>query len=547
MNSNVCVQNCLPAQSLNINTAIDDFSKITIYDQNGNKYNNECLEWSYSMDSVTWSCWLSYIETADVLFEQPSDYFIRAKVNGSIGKVEIDNIQTNDYSTSLVKCFDFTKLSGVNPNQYNPYANTEYAMGLYQSLTDMVSNISGIPIYYIKLSSNQNSKDLTFKEYALMGVEAIKQIKLIVNDGQMPSSKPEFSDFGFDFSTDWETEISKNIFASAFGMYAKPMEGDLIYIPMMDRMWMVNSSYEEKNEGFMWKTTTFKLMLVKYEEKGSVDLGDVQSFVDSIVKTKYDDLFGIDEGVGSGENSTDCPEHAYNELYPVFESDAVRKYVKNSEGLLQLNTKLISNPKYQQGMLVADNAYDWTKMIEGTESFIIYQKQYCGTDATLSFILDTGNKYCQGVLFSIANVKINIDMTPTNIILSVNDICNISLNPNSSYFVIIRWSKQMNILELSAAEYTYPKNMPFYKVQKFNYKFDIDDMIKSISKYDIELEQCTGDVITYSFDGKITNIKVYDKYIDNISEVLQMYPTNNHLLINDTARKFVELPGTYIR
>ena len=54
-------------------------------------------------------------------------------------------------------------------------------------------------------------------------------------------------------------------------------------------------------------------------------------------------------------------------------------------------------------------------------------------------------------------------------------------------------------------------------------------------------------MVHYSFDGKITNIKVYDKYIDNISEVLQMYPTNNHLLINDTARKFVELSGTYIR
>lgn len=546
-NNNTCIQNCLPAQSLNINTAIDDFSNISIYDQNENKYDNECLEWSYSMDNVIWSCWMTYTEAANILFEQPSDYFIRAKVNGTIGKVEINNDITTEYSTSLVKCFDFTKLAGINPNQYNPYANTEYAMGLYQSLTDMVSNITGIPIYYIKLSPNQNSKDVTFKEYALMGVEAIKQIKLIVNEGQMPSSRPEFSEFGFDFSTDWETEISKNIFASAFGMYAKPMEGDLIYIPMMDRMWMVNSSYEEKNDGFMWKTTTFKVMLVKYEEKGSVDLGDAQSFVDSIVKTKYDDIFGIDEGVGSGENSTDCPEHAYNELYPVFESDAIRKYVKNSEGLLQLNTKLISNPKYQQGMLVADNAYDWTKMIEGTESFIIYQKQYCGTDATISFILDTGNKYCHGVLFDISNIRIIIDMTPTNVELSINNICNISLNSNSSYFIIARWSKQMNIVELSAAEYTYPKDMPFYKVQKFNYKFDIDNMIKSISKYDIELEQCNGDVITYSFDGKITNIKVYDKYIDNISEVLQMYPTNNHLIINDTARKFVELPGTYIR
>ena len=107
-----------------------------------------------------------------------------------------------------------------------------------------------------------------------MGVEAVKQIKLMVQDGMMPSSKPEFSEFGFDFSTDWETEISKSVFASAFGNTAKPMEGDLIYIPMMKRMWMVNGAYEEKNEGFMWQSSTFKVALVKYEDKGSVDLGD---------------------------------------------------------------------------------------------------------------------------------------------------------------------------------------------------------------------------------------------------------------------------------
>ena len=51
-------------------------------------------------------------------------------------------------------------------------------------------------------------------------------------------------------------------------------------------------------------------------------------------------------------------------------------------------------------------------------------------------------------------------------------------------------------------------------------------------------------MITYSFDGKITNIKLYDTYIDDNSELIQMLPTNQHLIINDVARKFVELPGS---
>ena len=40
---------------------------------------------------------------------------------------------------------------------------------------------------------------------------------------------------------------------------------------------------------------------------------------------------------------------------------------------------------------------------------------------------------------------------------------------------------------------------------------------------------------------------VYDTYIDDNSELLQMLPTNQHLIINDVARKFVELPGPNIR
>ena len=87
--------------------------------------------------------------------------------------------------------------------------------------------------------------------------------------------------------------------------------------------------------------------------------------------------------------------------------------------------------------------------------------------------------------------------------------------------------------------------MPAYMVQPFHMNFDINNMQSSVYKYDIELEVYEkSEVITYSFDGKITNIKLYDTYIDDNSELLQMLPTNQHLIINDVARKFVELPGS---
>ena len=535
---------CAPSQVINLNIAVNDFSLLEIY--NGDTLlNNEELDWSYSTDSVVWSCWMSYDKAGNNLFDLETDYFIRAKVNSPITKVIYDGIETNDYSTSLAKCFDFDNVI-QNPNQYNPYANTEYAMGLYQQLTETVNSVVGIPIYYFKLAPNVGSKDITFKEYTLMDVEAVKQIKLIINDNQMPSSKPEFSEWGFDFSTDWETEISKTMFASAFGVNAHPMEGDLVYIPMMKRMWMVNGSYEEKNEGFMWQTTTFKVALVKYQEKGSVDLGDTEDFINTLVANKYEDLFGNDENRQSGQETVECPEYAAMPVYPVFESDAVRKYVSMSEGYFDLNAKLISSPKYNKGIVIAENMYDWTNVLN--ECIIAYQTPFIGTDGTLSFIITTGNKRCEGKLFNIGNIKINITVTPQKTILSVFELLELELDANTTYLVYIRWSKSMNLLEISAIHYTYPSNIPLYNLQNYHYKLDFNNIKTVVTKYNIELEQCEKkDVITYSFDGKITNIKVYDRYIDNVSELIQMYPTNQHLLINDTARKFVELPGTYTR
>ena len=539
---NVCLESCAPKQVISFNIAIDDISKFEIYDTSGNKYDITCLEWSYSIDGVEWSCWVCYNDAAYFLADIKGDYYVKVKVAGPISEIKYNGEPYTDWSASLAKCFEFGPLFNA-VNRYNPYANTMYSVGLYNQLSEVVSSIVGIPIYYIKLSPNANTKDVTFKEYALMGVEAIKQIKMVVQDNAMPSSKPEFSEFGFDFSTDWETEITKQTFASAFGITAKPMEGDLVYVPMMKRMWMVNGAYEEKNEGFMWNSATFKISLVKYEDKSSVDLKDAQSFVDSIVKTKYDDLF--DEPVSS-ESYLQTTKAGYQYLYPVYESDALRKYVKNTEttesGTIEsLNTKLISYQKWHKGIMVCDKAYDWTNVTD--ESFIIYQNKISGNDITFSFIFEPSGD-CKGKLFDIGAVALYIECVGNTVKLTIGNILTLEIENNACWFVTGRWNKKLNICELSASKYTYNQNIPIYKVQPHSYYFDIDNKISVVSKYDIELEQCEKhDVITYSFKGKITNIKLYESYIDNDSELLQMYPENTSIIINDTARKFISLPG----
>ena len=535
---NTCLEGCSPSQIININFAFDNLNNIQILDSCNNAYDNTLLEFAYSIDSACWSCFMNYDTFIENIIGLKSDFYIKAKVKGQVNGVIINGNNFYDYTTSIESGFTFSYCSsGISTkNMYNPYINMDCAISLQQQLAETVACVIGIPCYYFKLTPDTGSKDITFKEYTLMNVDSVKQIKIIIADNQMPSSKPEFNDWGLDWQTDWETEISKGMFATAFGNTAQPQEGDLVYIPMMKRMWMVNEAYEEKKDAFMWNATTFKVTLVKYQEKDSVDLKDTENIVNTLVKNKYEDLFGDEENIGSGEESLTTPTYSPDSLYPVFESDSTRKYmsldsIDFKQGLL-----------YFRGTMIADDIYSFNGYKTGK---IIYQRKYCGDAATFSFIIKPKADIYEGILLEVGHIKIKIKQQQNNCNLSIINIKNTSLDltPGKTYFIYFRYSKDLNIAEFSASEYIHA-DLPIYKLQNHHYWFDIDNSQKVISKFDIELvEEDKSDIILNSFYGDITNIKVFDIYIDSISEILQMYPTNSNLLVNDTARKIVDMNG----
>lgn len=544
MNFNTsCLGSCNPPQIINFNLAINDISLIEIYNDCDCVYNTNELEYAYSLDNLCWSCYMSYDEALTNTIDINSDFYLRIKIKGIIGKILYNKETFTDYSTQLASGFEFkTCQEQNNSNVFNPYANMDCAISLYQQLSETVSCIVGIPCYYIKLSPNQGSKDLTFKEYALMNVESIKQIKIIIQDNEMPSSKPEFNDWGMDWQTDWEVEVTKGSFATAFGPTKQPTEGDLVYIPMMKRMWMVNEAYEEKKDGFMWIASTFKLALVKYQEKDSVDLGDTQSFIDSVVKNKYEDLFGDDDNqiYDAGEEFTDAPEYAANTLYNVFESDAVRKYVTCD------SISISNNNIYYRGALISDSKYEF--LTTTVKSKIVYQKKYCGDEISISFILNgLMTSQFEDYFLKIGHIKLFIKQEGSNIQIYTNKDHNIKLEipTNKTTFVIARWSKNMNIIDLHAYKYTFNENIPIYKLSNEHYYFDIDHPIAEYTgRFNDEFILSTkSEVELCNIYGWITNLKIFDKYTDDISDLLQMYPNNQHLMINDTARRLVDLPG----
>lgn len=539
-----CLGSCNPPQILSLNYAISDMSSLKIYG-NCNEYDHSEIQYSYSIDNVCWSCFMTYDECLSNTVGLNSDFYLRTKISGTICKVELNDEQIYEYTTQLAPDFNFA--SEESSNLYNPYANLDSAIELQQQLAENVSSIVGIPIYYFKLAPNAGSKDITFKEYTLMDVEAVKQIKLVIADGQMPSSKPEFAEWGLEFQTDWETEITKQSFATAFGNTAQPMEGDLIYIPMMKRMWMVNGAYEEKNGSLMWQATTFKVMLVKYQEKGSVDLGETEELVNSFVKNKYDDLFGSDERntVDSGEASTTAPMYAANTLYPIFESDATRKFMTCD------SIEIESNDLYYKGTLISDSKYVFLR--NDVESKVVYQKQFCGGESTISFIINPNVGFYEGTLINIGGIEIKVSQSELEnkvyLFVNIDESCKIDVETDNIYLCVFRFSKCMNLVDFNAYKYVHNEQIPVYKLQKQHYWFDMNNSVSSYNgKFNIEyFVKDKADVYISNYYGSLTNFKLFDVYNDNLMDVLQMYPTHQHLLINDTARKVIGRPGVAIR
>lgn len=569
---------CSPSQIITFNNVFnsyEDINNIYIFNKTINissltldniqKYNQYIyavpeLEYAYSVDGVCWSCYNRFSNTINALFGVNSDFFLRIKVNGPVKAIYKYSEQTlsldlyKDWSISLMNGFDFSYIcNSNNTNLYNPYANMDCAIQLQTQLAETVSCMFGLAVYYFKVNGVNSSADITFKEYALKSVENVKQIKLVISDGSMPSSKPEFSDLGLDFQTDWEVEITKGTFATAFGNSVQPQEGDFIYIPMMKRMWSVTGAWEEKSQSLMWVGTSFKISLVKYQDDLSINKENVDHVINDIIKTKYEDLFGDEESLDSGSEQSSLLVGAQQSLQPVFESDACRKYVSgyalNSvKNANTNNSSNLNNTLYYKGTQICDSYYDWSESNDNTTA-IIYQRQFCGNELTLSFLLNISstdtdlNKNINIPIITIGSINIFLKKNNNVLYIESNNL-KVELTYDKWYFIVFRASKTLNTSNLICASYKYPDNIPTYKIQKFHYYFDIDNASIVSDMFSNELSVVSeSEVKLNCFNGFISNIKLLNIYNDNLSELLMQNPTNQHLLINDTVLPFLGLYG----
>ena len=366
------------------------YQEIKVFD-NQNEITNSCM-YSWSNDGICWTNWTNIDMYNRSCRNIEGDFYLKILLFGDFLKLSIGGVYTTCYNISMDSTTDFLTDFCSQENLFQPYNNLDCALLLQQQLADSVVCMFGIPIYYFRVNPNNGATDYTFKEHFLHHIEAVKQIKLMIPDGQMPSSNPKLTEFDFDWETDWETELSKSQFATAFGDTAYPKEGDFLYIPMMKRMWQVNSAYDEKNEGLMWRSTTWKLALVKYTESTNVDSSKYDDLIDNFVQ-HYEDVFGEieknEQERETGATPLSAPTFAATNLYDIFMEDSVRKqYTKQDV--------IILNKTYNhKNLVLARNLYKF----KNENGCIVYQNPICGDSGTIMFILET-----PGITYPTANL-----------------------------------------------------------------------------------------------------------------------------------------------
>lgn len=506
-------------------------------------------QYSWSADGVCWTNWTNIDMYNRICKNLDSDFYLRILVIGDFSRIKLGNAFTDCYSICLDSSMNFLTDFCESNQLFQPYNNLDCALQLQEQLSDSIVCMFGIPVYYFRVNPNEGATDYTFKEHFLHHIESVKQIKLMIPDGQMPSSNPKLTEFDFDWEVDWETEVSKNHFARAFGDTAYPKTGDFLYIPLMKRMWEVNAAYDEKNEGLMWRSTTWKLSLVKYTESTNVDPMDYDDIIDNWVQ-QYEDVFGEveknEQERETGATPLSSPSFSATNLFDIFMEDSVRKQYT------QQDVSIIDKTYNQKSTIIGRNLYKF----KNENGCVTYQKPICGDSGTLMFIIETPGTLQDKIERDIINfgniqVRMKYDTENQKFILKFGDLEQI-IEPFYSYMVILKWNRASFSTELNIYQYKHPEDAPIYKIRPEMYWFDFENPIcelVGIYNNDYNIREKMNCQI-HSYPMFITNIKFYNKAMEKleaIKESLKYTTQHECCVINDLARPIHSGHGYAVR
>lgn len=247
---------------------------------------------------------------------------------------------------------------------FDPYAINK-AVNLYQDLSLVVNKIFGFETNYYSVQPQARGKDVVLKEYTLFDVVDEKCVKVVVPSNQFPDNKVNYDPFGIQFEEPFEIHIDKTYFESIFGRGSQPRKRDIIYFPLTNRIYEINSTYLFRD--FMYSPVYFKIELKKYSQKSNTYFRDpaYKEELDGIV-VNTQKLFGAE--VKDEEEKITKPQQ-YVTSSQRREEDPTRSYIY--EKLPIVGYDLNNN-----WTIVFNNYYDMADAFVTDSEFVFEPNKY---------------------------------------------------------------------------------------------------------------------------------------------------------------------------
>ena len=357
--------------------------------------NDISIDFRYSIDGKTWSLWTNvgtaldgltneYSELFDIPLDPnnkfyPEFRFTSVLVNDD-GTIVYNSEEPIDPSIVIVNfeldleyaptpevviykpapiCTDEVSTRPIlfsNCNfTFNPYG-VNRALNMYQDLSLMVNNVFGLDINYYSVQPQARGKDVVLKEYTIFDVVDEKCIKVLVPQNQFPDNKINFDPFGLQFEEPFEIQIDRRYFESIFGKGSQPRKRDIIYFPLTNRIYQINSTYLFRD--FMNAPVYFKIELKKYTPRSNTYFQDpaYKEELDGISLTTAD-LFG--EEVQAEELKSSKPQQ-YATTITQLDQDPIRSYVYKDLSIIEYdlnnNWTIVLNNYYDLYQAFADDS-----------------------------------------------------------------------------------------------------------------------------------------------------------------------------------------------
>lgn len=165
---------------------------------------------------------------------------------------------------------------------FNMY-DTGNMFDMYRSMSMSVNEMAGVQVLYFQSSPDPSGTDYVFREYTLFNIMQRKCMKVVLNNNEMPQTDFRYTGQDMDYVGPIEVHVDRGYFEMMFGTGKEPRKKDIVYLPMLNRLYEVMDV--SMSHGFMMMPTFWKLNLVKFRPNINYIPGAETKFLDNIVLT----------------------------------------------------------------------------------------------------------------------------------------------------------------------------------------------------------------------------------------------------------------------